>query len=864
MTQTTSYDLYHGQQMLVQDIDLSMSAWSALEEEFREVVAELNELPQMNAFRIEYERLFKVLLTSHTHEIELRKRCEEFNQDIISTVTKVQQSLSTLKEDEQLIAQLKREIEKTWEHVDQSREKELKDLEQLNKLIAKERTLSQEIKDGLPTHKTTAIEENEQLRDKLQKDRDAFNSEVIVLIKEVSNLEVRVKNFNTEKKSYLTHIQEMTEELSQFKTEYNEQIKAIDAAELGLKKTKFKLETKNNDIFHKESSIERGCQKINELEQELKEQSQITQKAEKECETAEHRREKIDRDLKEQIKQNSKLYAENEELRDGLSTKEAQIKVIKEQQIITQKTITAFIKRRKELEERRDKLEDEKNQITEEYKNILVDLNQMKRQFDVEKAKIEDLSHQKSILSKNINKSELDVEKLKNSRKIVEGNRKNVITKQKGYSSALEELRVSERRLKKETDKYMEELQIAHQKHEQAIEEAKIKKRDTEEYQEKIRDGLEKLKQQQSLLEQVRNEKNQYSKLMNDANAEINLMTKSKKVMNEQIKKLRAEIEKRQDELLDQSRKKESIKIKIEKHMEQIKKMDDEIKEQESINRQHENEIYKLNQIIKDADTERKRQQKEFESVMNDRDILGAKLIKGNDELALLYEKIKSQQSALSKGSVQYMEKVMEIDTLKFKIRELHKKKVELSDEISALDDLKTEVHRLERELLQENMRNRALQDELENPMNVHRWRKLEGSDPQSYEMIQKIQKLQKKLIKKTEEVMMKDMLIQQKEKLYVELKEVLIRQPGPEVAEQLTTFQSTLKNKTKECRKMKEELKASMLLAKEQQYEHERLQAELSQIKSQYYQQRKAEQRQRSYESGAYDDHQQLEQQQA
>ena len=43
----------------------------------------------------------------------------------------------------------------------------------------------------------------------------------------------------------------------------------------------------------------------------------------------------------------------------------------------------------------------------------------------------------------------------------------------------------------------------------------------------------------------------------------------------------------------------------------------------------------------------------------------------------------------------------------------------------------------------------KALSEELENPMNVHRWRKLEGSDPATYEMIQKIQTLQKRLIAK-------------------------------------------------------------------------------------------------------------------
>lgn len=67
--------------------------------------------------------------------------------------------------------------------------------------------------------------------------------------------------------------------------------------------------------------------------------------------------------------------------------------------------------------------------------------------------------------------------------------------------------------------------------------------------------------------------------------------------------------------------------------------------------------------------------------------------------------------------------------------------------------------------------------------------------------MIQKIQALQKRLIAKTEEVVEKELLIQEREKLYVELKHILARQPGPEVAEQLSIYQSTLKDKTKQLK---------------------------------------------------------------
>ena len=38
--------------------------------------------------------------------------------------------------------------------------------------------------------------------------------------------------------------------------------------------------------------------------------------------------------------------------------------------------------------------------------------------------------------------------------------------------------------------------------------------------------------------------------------------------------------------------------------------------------------------------------------------------------------------------------------------------------------------------------------------MNVHRWRKLEGSDPEMYDLISQLQHLQKKLIAKAQTIM--------------------------------------------------------------------------------------------------------------
>ncbi len=53
------------------------------------------------------------------------------------------------------------------------------------------------------------------------------------------------------------------------------------------------------------------------------------------------------------------------------------------------------------------------------------------------------------------------------------------------------------------------------------------------------------------------------------------------------------------------------------------------------------NEQQKLTHIIKEAYNEHEIKKKEIQKVINQRDVLGTQLIRRNDELALLYEKIK-------------------------------------------------------------------------------------------------------------------------------------------------------------------------------------------------------------------------------
>lgn len=87
---------------------------------------------------------------------------------------------------------------------------------------------------------------------------------------------------------------------------------------------------------------------------------------------------------------------------------------------------------------------------------------------------------------------------------------------------------------------------------------------------------------------------------------------------------------------------------------------------------------------------------KDYTNCINERDILGTQLIRRNDELALLYEKIKILQSTLARGEVQYKERLGDIRLLKFKIGD-HKQELRIvKSQASQIPDLRKEIYNLQ------------------------------------------------------------------------------------------------------------------------------------------------------------------------
>ncbi len=71
------------------------------------------------------------------------------------------------------------------------------------------------------------------------------------------------------------------------------------------------------------------------------------------------------------------------------------------------------------------------------------------------------------------------------------------------------------------------------------------------------------------------------------------------------------------------------------------------------------------------ADDDALTQRKEYDQVVNERDVLGTQLIRRNDELALLYEKLRVQMSTLRVGESQYNLRLQDMRVLRIKVTAL-------------------------------------------------------------------------------------------------------------------------------------------------------------------------------------------------
>lgn len=824
------------------------NAFEALERDFQEVLGELMGDKSLEKFRVEYEKLHRALKKSHESEKRLMQKCRELNAEIVANASKVQTALKLSQEDQTTIASLKKEIEKAWKMVDAAHDKEQRARETIQSLKLEIANLSKLVEQGagLTMGQDHSVNELLKIKDELTKERDEKLSEIAKLREELSGASTKQQKAEQDREEAEMKIAELKEDIQVRSNEAQREARKKEKIEKELKQAKSDLETRNAELKTKSGNLQRAQEDITKLEQQLKEQRILNEKATKDTDLLNARLTKVQQDYDQQLLTCDQLATENTQKAAELKAKEDEINGLKQDTVRLTKMREAIQRKLRTIEDQKMEVEQQKETLKGQIAGLEKELESSKKQAEADKKAIDDLVRERDILNKNLLKAAGATQKQLGLVRLHEQTKKNLEQEIQNYKDEAQKQRKIIYQLEKERDRYINEASELTQKVLQHMEDVKVREMQIFDYKKKIAEAETKLKQQQNLYEAVRSDRNLYSKNLIESQDEITEMKRKLKIMNHQIDQLKEEIMAKEAALVKEHLEHQRVEKEKDALKAELQRMKQQAAESKAYIEQQEVEERKLLKIISEADAERLRQKKELDQVISERDILGTQLVRRNDELALLYEKIKIQQSTLNKGEIQYRQRLEDIRLLKLEIKKLRREKNILTKSVANVEDLRREVYHTQRELLRERTRCKALEEELENPMNIHRWRKLEGSDPSTYEMIQKIQTLQRRLIQKTEEVVEKELLIQEKEKLYMELKQILARQPGPEVAEQLSIYQQTLKEKTKQMKGMSSELNMYEAQVKEYKYEIERLAKELQEVKKKFYMQKRKEQQAR------------------
>lgn len=825
--------------------EMESSAFEALEKDFQEVLQELIGDKSLEHFRLEYEKLHRALKKSHDSEKRLIKKCRELNQEIVSNATKVQTALNLSKEDQATISNLKKEIERAWKMVEASHEKEQRAKETIHNLKVEIANLSHLVEQGagLSVNQENTVNSLIAQRDELIKARDKLESQVASLTHDNIVLTETAQRYESEKVQSEVEIADVKDMLNAKRTEEERETRRRDRLESELIELKQNMETRDRVLRQVKAEIQQQAEVKVATESKLSAQKDAINQ----LRNWEANMQRNIGDLKRQKQEcgdaKKKMIEENHQLDKTLKERHEEIRLCTAERDKTKKALDA-LKRRKALDdEARHEMFLAKAVLKTETENLIREIDMLKKQAETDSKTITDILRDRESLNRALircdDRTKDQAKKVKSHDEEAQQLERDVDKIKLDVQDAIKKAY----KLDKTREKYGLECSLANSKYMSAVEELKNRDNKISELRKNFADVKAKLAQQKQLYEAVRTDRNLYSKKLVESQDEIAEMKRKFKIMSHQIEQLKEEIKEKEERLKRGHHQHNRMQKECEYYKDQLERAKRRQNNLTSNKETQQAEIKKLESRIQEEEDRRKQQKKKYEETISQRDVLGTQLIHRNDELALQYEKIKIQQKTLQNGELAYKQRLEESRALCIKLAQLKRELHIGKQQVLNIDDLKREVFQLQRELLQERTKVKALSEELENPMNVHRWRKLEGSDPSPFEMMQKVKTLQKRLISKTEEAVEKDLALQEKEKLYLEMRNLLSKQPGPEVVEEVGKQQNNLKEKTKQMKAMAAELNMYHAQLNDYKDEIERVTKDLQDTKRRYFEQRHREQ---------------------
>ncbi|KAM7361002.1 LOW QUALITY PROTEIN: occludin-Related Y [Cochliomyia hominivorax] len=745
-----------------------------------------------------------IIYKLHRKYVEEVKENEELKPQVARADTKLKMALELTANSEEAMQHLKKALTEAWHESDAAVMREQEIQEQFQAILLKCEDFQgkgSEEQDDNAEFGHLAKYKNIILRE-----RDRINGEVIDLEKRL-----QLQRYYSESLEYIVH----THEDSLNKTGIR--VKVIEAE-------KYSLDTKVKTLINNlEDQKEMNNKTLNKLELTTRElndtQSKLLQKS------AEYDRlkivtEKIKNDNSLHLKQLAKYEDDIADLHKVQKEMEELIKNLRLEDKLKCNTINQLNNKYKKAQQDHNTISSKLYKINRINNGLNEDIVRLKNQSNsLEKdllnsaQKYDDLRRLKDNIQRERDHLRSDIVKLNNQI----GDHKHTIMIQNNtidnlhldinkLNVKIDEAKININKAEKERDEMAQEVETLHERIEYYQEQIQLKTSQVTDLTEKLQQKQFQLINMKKQLEAVHSEKMLLQRSLETCTQERDNFRLLQTKTAHQITQLTNEISANENKI-------NSLNLRIER-LNNEKKLQSELKNTQnllsSVRKDLKDMKMKNENLLKTISDDEMKFMKistELDETRKEKNLIGLQMVRRNDEIVLLKEKLCITQTALDQGQSQYNQRIEDIRLLKVEITNLQTERECLSRAIKSTANMREEIIRLQRSLNQERVRVRSLMEDAKTPTGVHRWRILKGQDPQKFELLAKVQILQRRTLKQETEKTNLQRQLQESNKVCETLKRIIENMPTTKVKQKLVETQRINKRQLKKLKALNAEL---------------------------------------------------------
>ncbi|XP_063236629.1 cilia- and flagella-associated protein 58-like [Bacillus rossius redtenbacheri] len=797
--------------------------FSVLEREYKAVLLDLEKSEAPATVRQEYERMFAAVRRAHERELALQEQNGSLRARIDADAAKVATAIRLSEHDKSTIDQLKQELREMMARVDAAHEREqaAQDaIENLRHQLA-QRDLRRASDEGLGA-------------DQARKECEALRGEVGRLEAQLQAVSAARDQLLERQRAVDHHLADLAQELETQSNELAKETRLKDKMEAELQELSEMLAGKTAALSALQFDLQESQHGVARLEAALKEQRAASEALGRDSEALQGQLQRLQADLQAQTAALATATRESADRAAELKAKEARMVQLEGVVRRAKQSYERQRKRVRELESKRlaalQRLTKQKEAADAQQR----ELQMAQRELLDRQAEAAHMARTIQLLTNNLTRAQSGAQQHTEMMQLQELAKRTLETELDRCTAEGAKLRKQLAATETERDKYVTQSLELKKEVDKAAGELKLKQSLAFDGLKKIAETETKLRQQQTLYDAARADRNSLSQSLLESQAETTELKRKLKIMSHQVEQMKEDISHKEGQLIKgelalqrAEKEREGLRGELNRLQQDVRACQQQIQEMQLEER-------KLQRAVQQGDEERQRQHKEIRQIMNERDILGTQLVRRNDELALVYKKDRILETTLSRGQAQYDQRLDDIRLLRLEIRRLRREKGLLVDSVTNSTDLRQEVFHLQRDLAREQTKCRALEEELQTPLNVHRWRKLEGSDPDRYELLQKVRLLQRRLLAQSDAAVEREARLRELERMQAE-RPAAEPQEGPSTAELLHRAQAQMRDKQRKIKGLLAELSMCEAQASEYKADLDRTTQELGDLKKKY-----------------------------